>query len=474
MVDAEVEAPAPVSKNRRYRKDKPWDTDDIDHWKMDKFEPGDMKSHLLDESSFATLFPKYREKYLQQVWPNVVSTLKEYGIHALLDLIEGSMAVKTTRKTWDPYMIIKARDMIKLLARSVPYEQAKRVLDDEMTCDIVKIGNVTRNKERFIKRRQRLVGPNGNTLKALELLTECYIKVQGSTVACLGPYKGIKQVRKIIVDTMNNIHPIYNIKILMTKRELMKDDTLKTESWDRFLPQFKKKNVPTKKPKKTNTKKKYTPFPPPQQPSKIDLQLESGEYFLKENEKKQKKIEEKEQKSIQKSAEKKSAKAELFKAPVEGNVVLDSVSISTDIDLSALKSKIKKNKKLKTIVPVEQETSSTAEEPIVKKKKKKLNVLEQALEDTIDAVTEGELKPKKKKKSKTTDIPQTSEISEPAVEITKKKKKSKEVALETPAAVDDGEVKKKKRKKSIAAAEVDAVESEEVAKPKKKNKKIVS
>ena len=68
MVDADAPADVPVvSKNRRYRKDKPWDTDDIDHWKMDKFEPGDMKSHLLDESSFATLFPKYREKYLQQV-----------------------------------------------------------------------------------------------------------------------------------------------------------------------------------------------------------------------------------------------------------------------------------------------------------------------------------------------------------------------------------------------------------------------
>jgi hypothetical protein len=125
----------------------------------------------------------------------------------------------------------------------------------------------------------------------------------------------------------------------MIKRELAKDPKLANESWDRFLPQFRKKHLSTSEktakknehiqtkaqarqaagldPDNANGKKEkkvYTPFPPPQQPSKarhpllpqgleltavvlqVDLQLESGEYFLKPYEKKRREENERKQK----------------------------------------------------------------------------------------------------------------------------------------------------------------------------------
>ena len=145
----------------------------------------------------------------------------------------------------------------------------------------------------------------------------------------MGPYKSLKEVRRIVLDCMKNIHPIYRIKVritpvaqyskgtltlyqeLMIRRELAKDPKLATESWDRFLPQFRKRHLKTsektvKKNEKIEAKvearkaagvdvssgksgkpakKVYTPFPPAQLPRKVDLQLESGEYFLKAHEK---------------------------------------------------------------------------------------------------------------------------------------------------------------------------------------------
>ena len=226
----------PKKKQRNYRRDKPWDNPDIDHWKLEEWKDEYSPGAFVEESSFATLFPKYREKYIREAWPIVTRALGKCGVACELNLIEGSMTVRTTRKTSDPYIILKARDLIKLLARSIPVAQALKILDDGMHSDVIKIGGLVRNRDRFVRRRQRLVGPDGQTLKALELLTECYVLVQGNTVAAMGSIKGLKAVRKVVEDCMKNVHPIYNIKILMIKRELAKDPALANEDWSRFLP----------------------------------------------------------------------------------------------------------------------------------------------------------------------------------------------------------------------------------------------
>ncbi|KAG8513964.1 KRR1 small subunit processome component [Galemys pyrenaicus] len=324
-----------------------------DGWKEPAFSKEDNPRGLLEESSFATLFPKYREAYLKECWPLVQKALNEHHVNATLDLIEGSMTVCTTKKTFDPYIIIRARDLIKLLARSVSFEQAIRILQDDVACDIIKIGSLVRNKERFVKRRQRLIGPKGSTLKALELLTNCYIMVQGNTVSAIGPFSGLKET-------------------LMIKRELAKDSELRSQSWERFLPQFKHKNVNKRKePKKKTVKKEYTPFPPPQPESQIDKELASGEYFLKASQKKRQKMEAIKAKQAEALTKRQEERNKAFIPPKEKPVVKPKeASSETKIDVAAIKEKVKKsrNKKLGALTAEEIKLKMEVDE---KKKKKK-------------------------------------------------------------------------------------------------------
>jgi ribosomal RNA assembly protein len=104
----------------------------------------------------------------------------------------------------------------------------------------------------------------------------------------------------------------------MIKRELAKDPKLAEENWDRFLPHFKKKNVKlNKKPKPESKKKEYTPFPPAQTLSKVDKQLESGEYFLKASEKQARDMAERKHKQQETTVKRKAEREKDFIAPKE-------------------------------------------------------------------------------------------------------------------------------------------------------------
>jgi len=281
VADTANEVPTKTKKN--YRKEKPWDTPDINKWEITPMT-SDQNKHggPVVESDFRIAFPKYRERYLQECWPTLENVLKPYGVVAELDLRNGRMVVKTSRKMYDPYIIFKSRDCCKLLARSVPYQEAVKVLQDDICSDVIKIGGFTRNKDRFIRRRARLVGPHGSTLKALEIVTECYFLVQGSTVSLIGPWKRMKLARRIIEECMSNkTHPVYHVKQCMVRTELEKNEEMAEVSWNNYLPQFgskKMKSRKTSKGVKPIVKKVYPPTPTAR---KIDEELNTGEYFIK-------------------------------------------------------------------------------------------------------------------------------------------------------------------------------------------------
>ena len=49
-----------------------------DGWKAEKFTREHNPHGMLETTTFATLFPKYLEKYIKECWPLLVQTLKEH------------------------------------------------------------------------------------------------------------------------------------------------------------------------------------------------------------------------------------------------------------------------------------------------------------------------------------------------------------------------------------------------------------
>jgi len=104
----------------------------------------------------------------------------------------------------------------------------------------------------------------------------------------------------------------------MIKRELAKDPKLANQSWDRFLPKLPKKSLSKRrKPHVIHDKRNKPLFPPPQTPRKVDLQMESGEYFMKGWEKKVKEREGKETERIEKKRGREEERMKDFVPPKE-------------------------------------------------------------------------------------------------------------------------------------------------------------
>jgi ribosomal RNA assembly protein len=166
----------------------------------------------------------------------------------------------------------------------------------------------------------------------------------------MGPFKGLKEVRRIVLDCIKNIHPIYHIKVfnsliqeLMIKRELAKDEKLKNESWDRFLPKFKKRNINIKKPK--IEKKLKNVFPPSQTPRKVDLMIESGEFFLSKTQRKEKTLEEKKTLQVVNSEKKREMRKSEFEVPEENDLFVKVEEKGVDVEKIKEKLKVIKRKR---------------------------------------------------------------------------------------------------------------------------------
>nr|UXY86881.1 rev-interacting protein Rip-1-like protein [Cryptomonas paramecium] len=195
------------------------------------------------QSKFTVLFPKYQENCIKESWKTIKKIFFFYKLKLKLNLKFGFIEVSNDLHTRDPFVIIKARDFIKLISRSVPIRQAAKIFDDQIFCDIIKISRSNSNKSNFLKKRKNLIGKKGILVKIIEIITQCYLIIQGNTVSCMGKYLGIKYVRNIVENSTFKIHPILYIKMLIMKQKLYNILKFNNQNWEKYLPSFDTKKL---------------------------------------------------------------------------------------------------------------------------------------------------------------------------------------------------------------------------------------
>jgi len=306
-----------------------------------KWNKGDWRGKFVETSTFTDKYPKYQSKYISDSLPIMKTLLKGHGIKIKNIDEKQELHVETTDDTWDPYSIVKARQFIELICRSMPVERAQDVFDDDNTSALLKIKGLCGEKV-FTKRRSRVMGPEDSTLDIVERMLKVWLAVQGGTVAIVGSYQGVEQARRFVNAVMRGALPTDLLKEMEVKLALQKDETVQDQDWSQVLPSARKHAAAKRREKKkakVRKEKAYNPLPPAPLESKLDAQLEDGKFFLPDHVFRKDKTADQRAKAQKRRAEKLAAK---HTAPTEAPREKEKKSVP--VDTTKLKEKLKKMK----------------------------------------------------------------------------------------------------------------------------------
>lgn len=237
-------------------------------------------SPMLEENEFHVLVPKTRFQYFVDNKDLIERHFETYKLKFHLNKEKMQVFVTTTPQTFDPTSVLIARQMLRLVARYVDLPVALKIFRPLVESEIIDIDKCAK-PETFLKRRERFIGNNRQTLTALELLTNTNMQCYGSTLCVIGAPRGIQLVMRIANDCFaKNVLPSFWIKTLMIRRELEKMPEMADQDWSLFMPKLKKSSSRRKK-------HAYVPKAPAEERGipdigkfcvrKEDLQMERGE-----------------------------------------------------------------------------------------------------------------------------------------------------------------------------------------------------
>ncbi len=118
------------------------------------------------------------------------------GTKLIFDSDTGSVRVE---QGGDPIGALKARDVLKAIARGFSSERAFRLFSDDQYLEITDIRDYAGDSEKAISRlKGRVIGERGKARETIERTTDTYVSIYGKTVAVIGTAEQLVVVREAL------------------------------------------------------------------------------------------------------------------------------------------------------------------------------------------------------------------------------------------------------------------------------------
>lgn len=127
----------------------------------------------------------------------------------------------------DPVMGLKARDVVKAIARGFSPEHAFALFKDDYYFYLFDINDYVGKKKKHVMRvKARIIGTHGKTRGIIEEMTGSLISVYGDTIGVIGDLDGLEAAKKAIDMLLTGSEHATVYRYLESERRRMKTQRL--------------------------------------------------------------------------------------------------------------------------------------------------------------------------------------------------------------------------------------------------------